>query len=64
MVFDNFGLLWSTNFSPFGIKHRKGRHDKAYRNLIKGLPSKKDLSLKRKVLPMCKSNPPFEVKDM
>jgi hypothetical protein len=51
LEFDNFGLLWSIKFSPFGIKHRKGRHYKAYRKQIKYLPSKKNYSPKRKISP-------------
>jgi hypothetical protein len=54
-------LLWFAlvhNFLPF-IKHRKGRHIKAYRKLLEACPLKKISPSQEKVLPIWKSILPF-----
>jgi hypothetical protein len=40
----SFSLLWSLNFSPFGINHRKGSHLKTCRKQIR-LAIIKDLTM-------------------
>jgi hypothetical protein len=56
-----FGLLWSKKISPFGIKHRKGRHAKHVGSNLKTCPLKGLLPLKERS-PMWKSILPLTMK--
>jgi hypothetical protein len=62
LVFDNFSLLWFIKFSPFGIKHRKGRHDK-HRKQLNTCHIKELLPLKESS-PLSKSIPPCMKEDI
>jgi hypothetical protein len=57
-------LLWSIKFYHFGIKHQKGRHDKAHRKQLKTCPLKRFLPPKRKFSTFGKEFSPLTEKDI
>jgi hypothetical protein len=54
-----FACFGPNNFSTFGIKHKKGRHDKAHRKQLKAYPLKGSLPLKESSPHLEKQSPPF-----